>query len=104
MSFLLGASRAKGVLDLIHSNVFGLVSIPSLGGSQYYVSFIDEFLIMAWLYFLKQKLEGLGMFKEFKALVENQTRMKIKVPRIDNGGEFHGKEFDQFNRQHEITR
>jgi len=36
------------------------------------------------------------MFKEFKALVENQIENKIKVLRIDNGGEFCSKEFEEF--------
>jgi hypothetical protein len=39
----------------------------------YYVSFIDEFLRKTWIYFLKKKYEVFDRFKEFKALVENQT-------------------------------
>ena len=35
------------------------------------------------------------MFKEFKALVENQTKKRIKVSRIENGGEFYGNEFEE---------
>ena len=38
------ATRAVGILQLVHSDVFGPVSVPSLGKSMYYVSFIDEFL------------------------------------------------------------
>jgi hypothetical protein len=38
-----GATRAKGILELIHSDVFGPVHVPSLGKSVYYVSFIDDF-------------------------------------------------------------
>jgi hypothetical protein len=30
------------------------------------------------------------MFKELKALVEDQTEKRIKVLRTDNGGEFYG--------------
>jgi hypothetical protein len=37
------ATRAKGILELVHSDVFGPISVPSLGGSMYYVSFIDDF-------------------------------------------------------------
>jgi hypothetical protein len=32
------ATRAKGILECVHSDFFGLVLIPSLGGSMYYVS------------------------------------------------------------------
>jgi hypothetical protein len=34
------------------------------------------------------------MFKDFKALVENQTKKRIKVLRTDNGGEFCESEFE----------
>eukprot|EP00253_Pinus_taeda_P003541 PITA_03541 len=49
-----------------------------------------------WIYFLKKKSEVFDRFKEFKALVKNQIEKKIKVMRIDNGGEFCSKEFEEF--------
>jgi len=68
--------------------VFGPVKVPSLGKSVYYVSFIGDFLRNTWIYFLKKNSEVFDKFKEFKALMENQTKKKIKVLRSDNGGEF----------------
>ena len=73
---------------MIHSDVFGPVVVPSLGKSVYYVSFIDDYSRNTWIYFLRKKSEVFDKFKEFKALVENQTEKKIKVLRTDNGGEF----------------
>jgi len=96
--------RVNGFLEVVHSDVFGPVSVPSLGGSLYYVSFIDDFSRMTWLYFLKKKFEVFERFQEFKALVENQFDRKVKVLRIDNGGEFCGKVFDHLYRQHDINR
>ena len=43
VSFPSIAKRVKGILKLVHSDVFGPVSIPSLGKFVHYVSFIDEF-------------------------------------------------------------
>jgi hypothetical protein len=37
-------SRSKGILDLIHSNVCGSMSVASMHGASYYVTFIDDFL------------------------------------------------------------
>jgi hypothetical protein len=68
-----GATRAEGILQLVHSDVFGPVSVPSLGKSMYYVSFIDDLSRNTWIYFLRKKSEVFDRFKEFKALVENQT-------------------------------
>ena len=79
----------------MHSDVFGPMSVPSLGKSMYYVSFINNFSRNTWIYFLKKKSKVFDRFKEFKALVENQTEKKIKVLRTDNGGEFCSKEFEE---------
>ena len=56
----------------------------------YYVSFIDDLSRKTWIYFLRKKSKVFDRFKEFKALVENQTEKQIKVLRIDNSGEFCG--------------
>jgi len=86
VSFPSNAKRAKGILERVHSDVFGPMLIPSLGNSMYYVSFIYDLSRNTWIYFLRKKSEIFEKFKEFKALVENQTKKKIKVLRIDNGG------------------
>jgi hypothetical protein len=64
-------NKAKGVMDLIHSDVCRCMSATSLSGYVYYVSFIDDFSRKTWIYFLKNKDEVFSKFKEFKALVEN---------------------------------
>jgi transposase InsO family protein len=78
--------------------------VPSLGKSVYYVSFIDDFSRNTWIYFLRKKSEVFDKFKEFKALVENQTEKKIKVLRTNNGGELCGNEFEYFSRKCDIAR
>jgi hypothetical protein len=65
------ATRAEGILELIHSDVFGTVHVPSLGNFVYYVSFIDYFSRNTRIYFLRKKSKEFDKFKEFKDLVEN---------------------------------
>ena len=72
-------NRAKGVLDLIHSDIYGLMSMRALSGAEYFVTFIDDHSRKTWIYFLKTKDEVFSQFKEFKALVENLTGKRIKV-------------------------
>ena len=43
MSFPSGGKRAKHILDLMHSDVFGPMKVPLLDKFVYYVSFIDDF-------------------------------------------------------------
>jgi len=90
------STRKMRIIELVHSDVFGLVSVTSLGGSMYYVAFIDDFSRKTWIYFLRKKSKVFKRFKEFKTLAENQTEKRIKVLRTDNGGVLCGKEFDQF--------
>jgi len=47
---------------------------------------------MFWLiYPIKERSEALDKFKIFKAEVENQYNLKIKVVRSDRGGEYYGR-------------
>eukprot|EP00253_Pinus_taeda_P004981 PITA_04981 len=71
VSFLFGSKRAKKLLELVHSDVFRPMKVPSLGKFVYYVSFIDDFSRNTWIYFIKKKSKVFDRFKEFKALVEN---------------------------------
>jgi len=52
-----------------------------------------------YVYFLKTKGEVFDKFKAYKALVNNETNMKIKTLQSDNGGEFVSRKFDDFLRE-----
>ena len=68
----------------------------SLSGYEYYVTLIDEYSRKTWIYFLKEKDEVFGKFKEFKALIENHSKIRIKTLITDNGGEYNSKYFESF--------
>jgi hypothetical protein len=51
----------------------------SLGGAKYFVTFIDDFSRKIWVYFLKNKSDVFAIFKQFKAMVENESGQHIKV-------------------------
>jgi hypothetical protein len=56
------------------------------------------------IYLLKAKGEVFDQFKAYKALVENQTSMKIKTLKFDNKRKFACKKFDDFFHECGIQR
>jgi hypothetical protein len=54
--------KFKEILNLVHSDVCGLMSVASITRSMYYVSFIDGFSCKTWIYFLKTKDEVFSKF------------------------------------------
>jgi transposase InsO family protein len=104
VSFPSNEHRSKVILDLVHSDVCGPMSVASITRSMYYVSFIDDFSRKTWIYFLKTKDEVFRRFQEFKALVKNQTGKKIKLLRSDSGGEYTSKDFKGFCKELGIKR
>ena len=75
-----------------------------LQGHKYFVSMIDDYSRMTWVFMMKHKGEAFKKFKEWKTLIENQTGKKIKRLRTDNGLEFCSSEFDEFCRSEGIVR
>ena len=59
-------SKAKGILEIIHSDVCSLMSSSSLSGYVYYASFIDEFSRKTWIYYMKNKDEVFSKFRNSK--------------------------------------
>ncbi|KAL5841705.1 hypothetical protein ACOSQ3_012308 [Xanthoceras sorbifolium] len=83
-------------LELVHTDVWGPSPVSSLSGSLYYVTFINDSTRKVWVYFLKKKSEVFDTFRKWKAMVENETGLKIKRLRSDNGGEYRDSRFREF--------
>jgi hypothetical protein len=76
-------TRANKLLELIHVDIVGPLP-PSIGGSKYFITFIDDKSRFTYIFFLKSKVEFFEKFKNYKAMVENITQNKITTIRIDN--------------------
>jgi hypothetical protein len=73
---------------------------PSIKKERFVLIFVDYFSRFTWIYFLRKKSEVFQHLKDFKALVETQSRKKIKVLRTDNRGEYVNHEIH--NIFHEV--
>ena len=80
----------------MHTDVGGPQKTPSLKESKHYIALIDDFTRFCWIYFLTTKSEVANVFWRYKAMVEKQSKCKIKVIRSDNGAEYTSKKFNKF--------
>lgn len=104
LPFKASTHRSKEKLELVHSDVCGPFTVPSLGGARYFVTFIDDKTRYGYVKLIKHKSEVFSAFKEYKAYAEKSTGCNIKKLRSDNGGEYLSNEFSQFLKQEGITR
>lgn len=91
-----GVNRSTRVLELIHSDVCGPISKPGIDGSQYFVTFTDDYSRASMVYFIKRKGDVLEKFQEFVELAEAQHNCKISKLRADNGGEYTSNAFKSY--------
>ena len=60
------SERANELLDLIHTDVCGPLSLDARGGYNYFITFTNDFSIYGYVYLMRHKSESFEMFKSFK--------------------------------------
>ncbi|GJW05065.1 retrovirus-related pol polyprotein from transposon TNT 1-94 [Tanacetum coccineum] len=76
--FNVGRHTTQGVVDYVHSDLWGPSQVESLGGKRYFLSIIDDY--------------------------SRRTGRTVKKLRTDNGLEFCNREFEQLCIESEIAR
>jgi hypothetical protein len=59
--------QSKQSLELIHLDLSGKFSTPSVGSFSYYITFIVDYSMYAHLYFLKKKIEAAAAIQRYIA-------------------------------------
>ena len=85
--------RANDLLERIHTDVCGPMSIEARGGYRYFLTFTDDLSRYGYIYSMKHKSGTFEKSKEFQSEVENHRHKKIKFLRSDHGGEYSSYEF-----------
>lgn len=85
--------RTKVPLKLVHTDIWGPATVPSLAGKRYFLLFIDDYTHKTRVYSLENKSEAFLHFTTFKALTEKQCGHSLKILRSGHGGEFTSNEF-----------
>ncbi|KAL0284400.1 UNVERIFIED_CONTAM: hypothetical protein Sradi_7199000 [Sesamum radiatum] len=93
---------ANGLLDLVHTDVCGSLSVLARGGFSYYITFTHDHSRYGYVYMIRYKSEAFGRFKEYRLEVENQTNHIIKALRSDRCGEYLSGEFTDYLKENGI--
>ena len=104
VSFKAAIHRTKLTFDYVHSGLWGPSREPSIEGSRYLLTIIDDYSRKVWVFFLKSKDEVFREFKDWKTMIEKQTGKQVKKLRTDNGLEFVKDEFTSFCKRLGIVR
>jgi transposase InsO family protein len=89
------------MFELVHFDVWGPI-IESFDGYKYFVTFVDDFSRVTWIYFLKFKSEVVDVFKDFHMLLMTQFSMKLKILRSANRTEYMSQKMTQYLASHDI--
>lgn len=90
-SFKKSFYTTKGILDYIHSDLWGSTQTISLSVNSYFLSIAVDLSRRVWLYVLKHKDHVL-------------TGNKVKKIRTDNDLEFYNQQFDSYCANENTTR
>lgn len=83
----------KEPLELVHSNVFGLVKKPFISGMRYMVIFIDDFSKYFYVFFMKEKFDTFLKFKEFKDISVEEVEKKVCCLQTNNERTYTSRKF-----------
>jgi len=82
-----GRSSSK-VLELLHSDLCGPISPPTLEGERYVVTLQDDHTGLSMVQLVKNKSDTAASIKHMITRMECQTGQKVRQVRTDNGTEY----------------
>ncbi|KAL5838389.1 hypothetical protein ACOSQ3_015558 [Xanthoceras sorbifolium] len=88
--------RASVPFALVHSDVWGPCPILSKPGFKYFVTFVDDYSRVTWLYLMKNRSELFSLFCAFCAEIKTQFNVSIRTLRSDNAKEYTSTLFQSY--------
>ena len=88
---------SNSAFDLLHMDVWGPYSTPTLDGCKYFLTIVDDATRATWVYLMKTKSAVLSLIISFHAMITTQFNVKIKQIRTDNALEFNMPNFFSSN-------
>jgi hypothetical protein len=99
----LASNRSYELLGRIHSDLHGPLQTQTPLGFQYWITFQDNYSRYKEVHLLKKKSNAFPEFKNFVVRVERKHEKKVKELWDDKGGEYIGKDFDDWCKSQGIA-
>jgi hypothetical protein len=96
LSFNKSTSISNSSFNLVHSDIWGPAPTPSMGGSRYFVLFIDDYSRFTWIFMMKNRHELPQIYINFAKMIKTQFSKTIKVFRRDNAMEYRDSKLLSF--------
>ena len=96
--------RSKVPGELLHADLCGKMSTPSLGGASYYILIKDDCTSFRFVAFLKAKSDAIRFFIKVIRSVERLTGNSVQILRTDRGKEFCNNAFNSLLENEGISR
>ena len=90
--------QASAHFELVHYDIWGPCLVLSPTGFNYFVTFVDDFSCVTWLYLMKSRYEFFffSHFSAFCAKIQTQFHVSVQTLRRDNANEYLSEHFQSF--------
>jgi len=78
-----GATRSTQLLEIIHTDIYGLFDVNSFNKEKYFITFIDDFSRYGHVFLLHEKSQSVNALEVYINEVERQLDRKVKIIRSD---------------------
>lgn len=90
------AVEHENFFNLVHADLIGPLSVQSIHGCYFGISFTEVQSRYRWFYAIRTKDDAINAFKTFLAEVSSYNMgFSVKMLKTDNGGEFTSNDFAQ---------
>src|SRR6266702_759951 len=96
--------QANAFGEEIHSDVWGLSPLQTIGGRRYYITFTNDHSRFTHTQLLRSKDEALQAYKDFATWAQTQRGVKINWLRSDRRGEYTSADFDRYLKEQGTER
>lgn len=103
LPYSLSSSHAKSPFELVHVDTWGPYKELTRGRYRYFLTLVDDFSRMTWIYLMEFKSDFLDKLKMFCAHVKVRFKADIQTLRTDNAPEFGDSKCTEFYAARGIT-